>query len=558
MYNYKFQNQYIFANKTSNISEDDNKSNQEEINEEIGSILNELLLNLTNHNKEAKYYLNKISDIAGKYDICNHPLFISNSIYTMILTLFSPNVPFPIILSASSAISSFSYLFSSDSYIGSPFNIDNLYLILQPETISFIFNCIEEKCSKEISAFTLMLRKYCTVSRKFRDILISEITIESMCEIIKHGIQKNAEIGWVTCLISLLCDICLYPINNSQISSILELFDNFDLFSLTYDVNYIVIHTMRYIIENNDIKPINNINSNQNNNENQGSIHLLMKSKILTLFDPLLNQIKMKQKYNSDLDHQKYFNKIEDDICGVSLSVYFLTDKHVLIIPIKRFIDFLQNPEDSIVYNALTFFSVYAIESKENYDECNKNSFFSYLENCIQFRSAKIRIHAGHFVAEIIFKADDTLLSNLIYQHFFIPSFDLIQFGDTKLSIEMLHVMQLFIQFVMKKSDQNLASILNDVYNHSDIENILDDLLDLEVESDDQAGKDLYNAAYLTHSLFEEFFSTFHFINNENENNENEFHYLSFNENEDFNLFDDENSSSQDKYFMDTKPNKWT
>lgn len=589
--NYKEQDSQFISNRI---------KNEESENETIELKIIRILLKLnaclksedqniaSKNDDKIVYYLNSIRDMnPEEIDMCNHPCFISNSIFLNILSLFTPDTPFIIITSASLAISTFSYLFSMYPDSNCQFNISDLFLILQPETLFLIFDFIRKGINENISSITKMLRNYCIASKQFRDDLISTFPIDKMSELIAYGTENNCDIDWVENLVSLICDICFHPISEQHAESVISIFNAFDFSSTSINIIYQIFHTIRYLIEKNsnesetETTETSTIQKESLSDNSWNPALLIMKWKYYDQLDLFLNKMNETKINIHNLSYKVYFetllSRIKDDICSISISIYSLTKNELLILPISKFIDFMKYDEkeegettvkQNIVYNSLYFFSNYMNEKEENFEECNKLEFFNNLGPAIKGLSAKIRIQAGHVLFTLISKADSNLLTNLLLQGFFVWAFKLIQLDDTRLSIEMLIVMQTFIQFVINSNNIRLAEIIKDNYIDRDynMEDTLNDLyLNNENDTPNELETELSSFAYQTIEMINECFVYFNFKEEEKEEedeNDNT-HLFNFVQNDDENTdyYDDDainiNFEAADQLFFGTKPNPW-
>lgn len=564
--NYKDQNEDFVGNRILNHALD-NENDEQKIIEILVNFQSSLE---SKDQDDVKYYLNEISKAnPEKVDMCNNSCFVSNQIFQKILSLISPNTPFKIISSASLAISSFSYLFSMNQTSSSRFNTDDLFLILQPETLFFIFNFIKENSEESISSLIKMLRSYCIASQKFRDTLISEFSIDSICGLIIQKAENNFTDNQfykdecINNLLSLIRDICYYPISEQQAISIISLLNGFDIFTNPIEIDYQIIRTILYIIEK---------NSNESGNYS-GTVEmsffenhwnpapLIIEWKNHEKLNDFLDELNKVKNYRS-VEYNKSYVRIKDDICSISLLIYQLTNKEVLLLPVEKFIDFMIYNENeageikvkqNIVMNALIFFSIYMNESEENFVECDKKEFFNKLSPAIDKMPARIRIQAGHVLFGLIEKASQDQLKCLLYQSFFAWAFKLIQFDDFQLSIEMLRIMMNIIHFVIESGDENLAKFLKEIYDSEDY-NMDETLNNLFYDNEDN---DLSSFAGETLKMIKDCFVQYNLLDaDENEFANDEEEEIDNDENEETDE-DEIDISKADEFFFNTKPDPW-
>ena len=402
-------------------------------------------------------------------------------------------------------------------------------------------------------------------SKKFHDELLDSFSVESIIELINIGIDDEtsfeSKYTWIRKLFGLLCDICYYPIAKEQAASIFTFFYGLDFLSMPIEIDYKITHAIRYIIEYSESSEIG-----------WNPADLLLESRI----PEFLTEMNKNKDYNNDKRFQKYLLKIKDDICGIALSIYLLTGENkISVLPISHFINFIEYDIDkkedilikqSLTCNALTFFSYYMNESRENFEECDEKGFFINLKPAIQFQSAKIRIHSGYVLNGLIENANNNLLDRLFQHGFFIYAFRLILLDNVDLSIKMLFVMMKFIQFVIESDNNFYANDLKDSYENPEygIGQTLKQLCDGDEDDDDytENRNDLSIAAGLTLEELKKCFDQFDLIDF-SQSDFDEIEEDSFNENQfdinDENICNDDEIDFEkyDQLFDNTKPDPW-
>ena len=464
--------------------------------------------------------LNQLSNFFSTKNINIEFIFSPVELIGQIFELFSKQSPISVMKAASRAIKCFiSHVDSEICLIF--FSQEFIQLIL--EEIIILDNV------DDIQPFSDLLRSFITISIDTRNFFISVVTISSLIHVTNSFIEllkndsKHRYFGKLKCLICIICDICRYPINDFQlILEILTMISTINIINLPSNISYPLLHTIRYLIE-----------QNIDNNLSNEIIQNLNQMNLLSLFNPLYE--KLSQTANSsknDLDDTS-INTI-DDICGISLAIY--QNSKIVTLSIQNFSYLVRSQCTSTAFNSIIFFVEYMNNSPANYTEAVNNNFYSNLKYALQFQNVSIRIHAGHAFAILIRNAESKTLGNLVLQHFFVLCFQLLGINDNQLSNEMLISMYILLDNVIKSNNICQA---NYIRMCCESDNIIQPLEEIHLNCDEDS--DLSNNAMFLLEKLQELYEHFGY---------GPISTSIFEEEESFNIFSDENQDLADAFFV--------